>query len=588
MYQLRVLTLILLTFLLESCNPVTPDVIPEAPANTATPFFQNIELTTDKSSYKPGDQIIFKLNTTTIPAGAKVRYKFLNSIVSESELLSDSWSWIAPAADFRGYLVEVYNVTNSVEKIFATVGVDVSSDWKKFPRYGFLGDFGQISDIKMSDVISNLNKYHINGIQFYDWMGKHHQPMTMNGANPATFWKDIANRDTYFSTVQRYIELAHDKNMKAMFYDLVYGAWENAEADGVQKEWYIFNDNTHTNRDYFSLQSPFLSNLYFLDPSNPGWQNYMIKEVKKVYEHLDFDGYHMDQVGDRGIRYKYDGTYLNLATSFQSYIDAMENANPEKYNVMNAVTQYGQQGIAAAKTDFLYSEVWAPFDKYSDLASIIKQNNAYGNNTKNTILAAYMNYDLANNKGYFNTSSVLMTNAVIFSYGGSHLELGEHMLCKEYFPNSNLTMRDDLKASLLKYYDFLVGYQNILRDGGVFNPVGISSVDAKIAIESWPGSQGKVAVFGKKMDNKQIIHLINFTNSTTQNWRDNSGIQVPPVTVKDAKLVLTSTETIKKLWIASPDFVGGMSRTLNFKQVGDKVSFILPEIQYWDMIVAEY
>ena len=80
-----------------------------------------------------------------------------------------------------------------------------------------------------------------------------------------------------------------------------------------------------------------------------------------------------------------------------------------------------------------------------------------------------MNYNKANNPGYFNTAGVLLTDAVIFAFGGAHLELGEHMLGKEYFPNNNLQMKEDLKASLINYYDFLVAYQNILRDGGNFN-----------------------------------------------------------------------------------------------------------------------
>lgn len=588
MLNIRLITLLIISLSFGNCNSSEPETIPEAPANTATPNFQNVELTTDKAYYKPSDNIVFTLNSSTLPTEAKVRYKHLNTIVSESNLTALTWTWIAPATDFTGYMAEVYSINNGTERIHATVGIDVSSVWTKFPRYGFLGDFGQITESQMSDVIANMNKHHINGIQFYDWLGKHHQPMTMNGASPASFWKDIANRDTYFSTVQSYISLAHSRNMKTMFYDLVYGAWENAENDGVQKEWYLYNDNTHTNRDFLSLPSPFLSDLFLLDPSNTAWQDYMKKETKKVYDYLEFDGYHMDQVGDRGTRYKYDGTYLNLANSFKSYIDAIENFMPAKYNVMNAVTQYGQQGIATAGTDFLYSEVWTPYDKFSDLANIIKQNNSYSNNAKNTVLAAYMNYDLANNKGYFNTASILMTNAVIFAFGGSHLELGEHMLCKEYFPNNNLTMRDDLKTALVKYYDFLVAYQNILRDGGTFNNVTISSVDQKLSIENWPGSQGKVAVFGKKLDKKQIIHLINFSNSTTQNWRDNTGIQVPPAMIKDAKMVFTSSDKVSKIWVASPDFVGGMARSLNFNQSGNKISFILPELQYWDMIVVEY
>jgi dextranase len=313
----------------------------------------------------------------------------------------------------------------------------------------------------------------------------------------------------------------------------------------------------------------------------------MKNEIKNVYKYLDFDGYHMDQLGDRGTRYKYDGSFLNLPESFRLYIDAIKTAAPEKYNVMNAVAQYGQQGISAASSDFLYTEVWSPFDNYSDLANLIKQNNSLCNNSKNTVLAAYMNYDLANNKGYFNTPSVLMTNAVIFAFGGAHLELGEHMLGKEYFPNDNLRMKDDLKSALPDYYDFLVAYQNLLRDGGSFSSVVLTSVDGKMNVSEWPAYQGSVAAFGKEVAGEQVIHLINFTNSKTQNWRDNSGIQVAPVVIKDAQLTVSTDATVKKIWTASPDFIGGASRSLNFIQIGNKVSFILPELKYWDMIVVE-
>ena len=37
------------------------------------------------------------------------------------------------------------------------------------------------------------------------------------------------------------------------------------------------------------------------------------------------------------------------------------------------------------------------------------------------------------------------------------------MLCKEYFPNDNLVMGDDLRTAIVRYYDFLTGYQNLLR-----------------------------------------------------------------------------------------------------------------------------
>jgi dextranase len=588
MLRKNLLFLLLIPIFLTACDPATTEETPEAPENPATPIFQNLPLSTDKAAYKPGETVLFSLETVSLPSGAKVRYKYSGDVTETTELTASNWQWTPPLTDFRGYMAEVYSVINGVERIHATTGIDVSSEWTKFPRYGFLTDFGNLSQERIDEVLDQLTKYHINGLQYYDWLGKHHQPLTMNGDVPATSWREISNKEVYFSTVDKYIKSGHKRNIRSMFYNLIYGAWENAENDGVKKEWYIFNDNTHINRDYHPLSSPFLSNIYLLDPSNPEWQTYAINETKKVYQFLEFDGFHMDQLGNRGTRYTYQGNYLNLANTYQPFIEAVQGAIPGKVNVLNAVSQYGQQGIAAAPSSFLYTEVWGPYDSYNDLATIIKQNNVLSNHQKNTVLAAYMNYNLANSKGYFNTASVLMTNAVIFAFGGSHIELGEHMLGKEYFPNNNLQMKQELKTALIKYYDFLTAYQNLLRDGGNFNTITLQSIDSKLGLEPWPARTGKVAYFGRLFPDKQVIHLINLTNAVSLEWRDNEGVQPPPVVVKDAKVSFTFTQQVKKIWIASPDVAGGISRSLNYTQVGDKVSFTLPELQYWNMLVVEF
>lgn len=566
-----------------------PVIVFPFPENVATPGYNQVSISTDKAAYLPGEDVFFTINLGTLPGNVKVRYKYLNNVLSESVITSSTWSWRPPAVDFRGYYAEVYAVNMGVETIYAVIGVDVSSDWTRFPRYGFLSKFPQLSDVAINEVIGNLNRYHINGLQFYDWHNKHHKPLPLSGAAPAPSWKDISNRDISFSTVQRYITSAHNRNIKAMFYNLIYGAWNNAEADGVSQEWFIYTDASHTNKDFHPLPSPpFLSNLYLLDPSNTSWQQYLLAENRKVYSALAFDGFHIDQLGDRGLRFKYDGSVISLADTYKPFIDAMKADAPQKNLVMNAVAQYGQPNIAQSAADFLYTEVWKPFESYSDLANIIQQNNLLSHSTKNTVLAAYMNYDLANNPGYFNTPGVLMTNAVIFAFGGAHMELGEHMLGKEYFPNNNLAMKEELKSSLVNYYDFLVAYQNLLRDGGTFENVSISSGDNQMNIAPWPASNGSVAAFKKKRGNEDIIHLLNFNNSTTQNWSDNKASQVAPALIENAKLILTSSKTVKKMWVASPDIIGGASRAMNFIQTGDKVAFILPQLRYWDMIVLEY
>ena len=589
----KYLITILLLGVFNACNDskdkvIPEEVIPEAPENDITPTFSNQYITTDKACYTPGDEVNFTLSMDNLPASLRVRYKYLNEVLSDVAVNTNSWSWTTPVNDFKGYVAEVYSSDNSEETLHAVIGVDVSSKWTRFPRYGFLSDYSQLENGQISDVIENLNRHHINGIQFYDWHNKHHKPLPLNGGEPLSSWKDIINKDVYLSTVESYISEAHSCNMKAMYYNLIYGAWDDASSDGVDNKWYVYKDNSHSNMDYHPLGSPFLSSLYVLDPSNTLWQDYYTIENSNVYQHLNFDGFHMDQLGDRGTVYDYDGIQLNLSETFEPFINAITSSDPDRYNVMNAVNQYGQQGIANASTDFLYTEVWNPNNSYDDLTSIIRQNDVYGGDEKNTVLAAYMNYDLANQQGYFNTPSVLMTDAVIFAFGGSHLELGEHMLGKEYFPNNNLTMKEDLKKSLVSYYDFLVGYQNLLRDGGSFNIVSISSLDAKMSLSNWPADLGEVAVIAKKMDQKQVISLINFQDATTNEWRDNSGIQSSPGLIKNAKLSLVSAQVVKNMWIASPDIIGGASRSINFTQEGENVSFTLPELKYWTMIVVEY
>ncbi len=551
------------------------------------PTVSAVKISTDKACYSPGEVVIFTIDKS-IPETVKVRYRHLDEVIGETTLSGTSWNWTAPADDFKGYMADIYKSNNDgTEQLYGSIAVDVSSDWTRFPRYGFLSKFPELTETPINYVISDLARYHINGLQFYDWHYAHHKPLAGTPSNPDQIWKDIANRNTYFNTVKSYISAAHASNMKAMFYNLAYGALNNAAADGVLDQWYMFTDASHTNKEVFELPAPmFKSNIWFLDPSNTGWQQYIAAQNEDVYQALDFDGYHIDQVGDRGrTLYNYSGQVINLKETFGSFIDAMKSAYPDKYHVFNAVNQYGQQYIAPAPVDFLYTEVWGPNDGFADLASIIKDNNDYCGNTKNTVLAAYMNYNLANSAGFFNTPGVLLTNAVIFSFGGSHLELGEHMLAKEYFPNNNLQMPGELRDAMISYYDFMVAYENLLRDGGTEFTPDISCADYQFTINAWPPQAGNISASGREVGNSQVYHLINFANATSMNWRDNSGTQAVPGTFKNVKLTIRSNKAVTKIWMASPDAFNGTPVNLEFTTSGDKVTFFLPQLKYWDMIV---
>jgi dextranase len=539
-------------------------------------------LSTDKARYAPAETVTFSIDRT-IPTGSKVRYRHLNTVVADEPVSGKTWTWTPPETDFQGYLVEVYNNGEGKEKIIATTGVDVSSVWTRFPRYGFLSEYNAKTPAEINSVIERLNKYHINGLQYYDWLHDHHKPLAGTPADPAASWPDLLGRTNTRTTTEAYLASAKSRNIASMWYDLCYGALSNAAADGVQESWYLFKNSNHTTKDAHQLNAPFRSSIYLVDPNNQAWLNYFSTKVKEVYDVYDFDGFHIDQLGNRGTLYDYNGASVNLPTGFGKFIQKMVADFPQKHNAFNAVSGYAQQQIANASVDFLYTEIWGETSTYAGLKTLIDQNHTY-NSSLNSVFAAYMNYDLGRNKGTFNTPGVLFADAVMFAVGASHLELGEHMLCNEYFPNKNLSMDKTLETALVRYYDFLVAYENILRDGGDFNNLSVSGA----SVVAWPPQTGKIISLPKKVGTKQVVHLFNFVNAQHLQWGDANGTQTEPRLQQNVSITVNVSQPVTKAWVATPDKEGKMYEEIPFNAETGSVTLTVPAIKYWTMLVLEY
>ena len=124
-----------------------------------------------------------------------------------------------------------------------------------------------------------------------------------------------------------------------------------------------------------------------------------------------------------------------------------------------------------------------------------------------------------------------------------------------------------MKESLLHYYDFMTAYQNLLRDGGEPVQFDISSSDEKLIVKNWPASQGSVAVTGKMFPVRDVIHLINFTDANSMEWRDNNGSQKEPAAITNADLAVKSHRPVKRL-VRFSRYQGGVAVSLQFTQQG--------------------
>lgn len=554
---------------------------------------------TDKSRYAPSEVISVYVdlhnNTDQIQTGyVNIRLKYLGYTIYLSENQEVSldvkektqlkFTFTAPSPDFTGYVLEANFLKDETIVDERTSAIDVSSDWSRFPRYGYLVSYGSKPLTMIESTLDELTKYHINGLQFYDWQWKHHMPLPIKDGKPLEKWQELSNRDVYLSTVQGYIDEAHKRNIMAMNYNLLFGTYDNPEADGVNLDWGLYVDAEGKNIDYHGLPSNWqTSRLLIMNPANKDWQNYIFAQEAQAINTLNFDGWHVDQLGYRGVRYDKHGNVIDMEAG---YVDLLINAKNTLNTrlVFNAVDGFGQSRVAKeVPVDFLYQEVWTP-KRYYELKQIIDKGFADTNYQKSTVLAAYMNYGKRDKMGLFNKHAVLLTNATIFASGGAHLELGDTgMLSSEYFPSNNLKMSLDLKTSLRNYYDFLVAYQNFLRDNARPSNIRVELAGVKTSIL---GQKDTVWYFSKTKDNYQIVHLINILGND-DDWRDDEADKKAPTILENVEVKLYIDDNVKKLYLASPDNKTITPIELKFTQNGSFISFLLPRLEYWSMLVIE-
>lgn len=160
------------------------------------------------------------------------------------------------------------------------------------------------------------------------------------------------------------------------------------------------------------------------------------------------------------------------------------------------------------------------------------------------------------------------------------------MLSKEYFPHKNLSVSPELEQQLVSYYDFLVAYQNLLRDHP--KDSGLKAEGTKEVAISDQAEQGKVWSFSKRMDGRDIVHFINFTDASTMDWNDDHGTQTEPAERRNVTVSVKTDRPVSKVWFASPDHNGGSPQVLSFSQRDGVVKWKLPALKYWDMAVIEY
>ena len=398
----------------------------------------------DKASYSPNSnvEILFDVynNGGDAYKTAYVSISHLEDIVWQSSVSFSigagatetfSTNWTAPADDFTGYLVTIELDGNT-----AVTAIDVSSDITHFPRYGYTVDFmpGETT-VESTEMMKELAQvYHINLVQYYDWMYRHEKVLPDYGDE----YTDMFGHTLSKNTIQQRIDAGHQYNQKAMAYLMSYMAREGYEENGVSKEWGLYSDPTGRNISYnpydistisgidqfiFPLEGNPPPILFTFNPLNTQWQNFMGNQYCQAVNLLDFDGIQIDQMGDfwgsNATYYEFNGETMNLGASFAPFTNAVkgmltQNNAGKSLVTMNAVNggsnDYFSSGaiISQANTDFQFSELWGNSDTYKKIQDFVNWQRMEDGG-KTMVLAAYMNQNDINGDTYYYYSDAVLT-----------------------------------------------------------------------------------------------------------------------------------------------------------------------------------
>ena len=561
--------------------------------------------TMNKARYMPSEEVLCRL--ADIPEGTiwiTAALMHLNEVILRRQLPVNAGtaglSFTLPNIDFTGYLLCLEATDHSGESLAVCfAGVDCSSDWVRFPRYGYAWDFTASGNPK--EKVGILNRYNINALQFYDWQYRHHQPL----APDLSEWRDWSGRKIDGSAVREYLDQAHRHGISCMAYNMIYAANMTYLHDnsGVDASWRLVRESGEDFTCDMDASMGDAGILQYFNPLDPDWQKYIFTKENDIFDHLPFDGWHGDTIGENGpmaradgspLGYDWDGKPIRLVRDcYRAFLNAAKEAIGYKYLVFNPVGAQGIEQVYQSNVDVLYAEFWPwdrnadgePYDTYGSIHKEIIRAWEHGRQ-RSLVVAAYVNY--RNPSALFNAPAVRLLDSVVFASGGSRLELGNggQMLSDEYFPaDHNKRMDPELQASVLRMYDFITAYENILRDGQ-------QPVCRRVLVDghevSANGQADTVWCFSKAGAGHEIIHFINLAG-TDSGWRDTQQTKRTPTPLHDLQVRFYTDFDARSVSLASPDGHDIRLRELAYSRDTDAdgryISFEIPSLAYWNMIL---
>ncbi len=544
----------------------------------------------DRSCYRPGEAA--QITITVEHAGPtrtrgvlRLALTHLATTISEQHveitlapgMTSTGIPLTLPVAAPRGYGLDVTLFDEHGHPIAEGSGaLDVLERWSQAPRYGFVADFPPgMAAGEISARADALCRYHLNVVQFYDWMWRHYRLLP-----PTEEFTDALGRALSLATVRARIASVQARGAAALAYGAVYGA--EPEFADAHPELALFDE---------SGQRISLDRLFYImdiSPDSP-WVPLIVGEFARAVRELGFDGIHLDQYGFPKTARRADGTQIDVSMLFPPLIErareAVAAARPGAGVIFNAVGNWPIETVAPTSQDAVYIEVWPPDETYADLIRLVHDAKRLSGG-KPVILAAYLSpfarQDASAMPGA--EAAALLATATIAAAGGSHLLLGERdgILCDPYYPRY-ATLRPTFARRMRAYYDVLVRYEEWLVGRDVAPDPSIGVEVAGLACSPSP-APGVIWTVVTARPGFRMVHLINLTDQDSIAW---NAPHVPPWPLNDLCLRLGGLPPVRRAWLISPDVALGRPVPVIPVQRDGHWWASTPTLHVWSLLLCE-
>jgi dextranase len=479
------------------------------------------ELLPAKATFAPGESIVVEARGVD---GA-VRLVHLDRVVAEASPDGGVVSF-APQPE-GGY---------GIDGDGASTAVDVLADPLTRPRYGFVSHYeaGRATD----GVAENVRRFHLNAVQFYDWMYRHAKLMP-----PTEEFDDALGQRVSLATVRRLVAAVSEAGSLPMAYAAVYAvgkeAWPEWKADGLFR------------RD----GSPWMLGdfLWNVDPTSERWLAHFTADLRSTLE-VGFAGFHLDQYGSPKWAQRADGTLVDLVEAFPALIDRVAADVPESRNIFNNVNDFPTFATARANQALTYIEVWTPHTRLTHLADLVTKARLLAPD-RAVVLAAYFSAYRGDEAAALQAEKLQL--ATVFSHGGTVLLHGEEaaVLTEAYYV-THKEIAATTQDAARRYFDLAVRYGDLVfasvdvtrtHLGGDNEEVRIEA-SVPVATDAGPGTLwGRVM----RVPDGLLISLIDLSGQTDDIW---DAPKIPSTPLDGVRLsLLRRGETAPRFAIASPD-----------------------------------